>query len=180
MSINQKALDQYFANHWNGGQDNWSITNTENIASKIKDDELVLDVGCGYNPFEGHIKHLYAFDPAINGGHELCTLEEFTTTLKFDVILCMGSINFGSREHIANQVKKIVSLLKPGGRIYWRQNPGNPDHGNKECMDVPFFPWDKAANNELAGRFGCYINDFQIDCHTKADRVRLYAEWVKS
>ena len=60
-----------------------------------------------------------------------------------------------------------------------KQNPGLADHGNKECKDVPFFPWDINVNWELAEEFGCQVKDIQIDHHTKADRVRLYAEWIK-
>lgn len=180
MSIDQQALNDYFGNHWHGGQDNWAITNTKNIASKIKSWECVLDVGCGYNPFKQHIDCLYAFDPAIDSGDEVCSLEDFDSEgNKYNVILCMGSINFGNYEHIQSQIKKIVSMLAPGGRIYWRQNPGLADHGNKECKDVPFFPWDINVNWDLAEEFGCKVKEIQIDYHTKADRVRLYAEWIK-
>jgi hypothetical protein len=180
MSILQSAIDNYFANHWNGGGDKWSITNVKNISSKIRDSECVLDVGCGYNPFKDKLLNLYAFDPAINCGDEMCSLEDFDNNGElWDVILCMGSINFGTIEHIHNQVAKIVSILEPGGRIYWRQNPGHADHNNEQCNAIPFFPWDIQLNYKLAEQYGCTIRDIQIDHHRATDRIRIYAEWIK-
>jgi len=181
MSINQKLVNAYFANHWKSG-DNWAITNVSNIASKINQDETVLDIGCGYNPFKAYLgDRLYAFDPAIFYGNEQCSLENFNNSnIQWDVILCMGSINFGAEEHIAAQIKKIVSLVKKGGRIYWRQNPGKADHNNEECKTIPFFEWTQKHNYFFANKFGCSVIDYQIDNH-KLDnnKIRLYAEWKK-
>jgi len=181
MSIDQKLVNEYFAFSWKSG-DGWSITNTSNIISKIGLDETVLDVGCGYNSFKQLLgDRLYAFDPAIAYGNELCSLEDFNSAgNQWDVVLCMGSINFGNEDHIASQIKKVVSLTKKGGRIYWRQNPGQADHDNEECKLVPFFKWTVERNYSFATKFGCRVIEFQIDKHkTKSDRVRLYAEWVK-
>jgi hypothetical protein len=181
MSINQKLVNEYFAFSWKSG-DNWTITNTANIASMIKPDETVLDVGCGYNPFKQYLgDRLYAFDPAIAYGNELCSLEDFNSAgNQWDVVLCMGSINFGDEDHIASQIEKVVSLTKKGGRIYWRQNPGQADHDNEECKSVPFFKWSAERNYSFATRFGCQVVDFKVDYNRKnSDRIRLYAEWIK-
>jgi len=181
MSINQKLVNTYFSNHWKSG-DNWSITNVSNIVSKINLDDTVLDIGCGYNPFKLYLgNRLYAFDPAIPYGDELCSLEDFDSSkTQWDVILCMGSINFGSEEHITSQIKKIVSLVKKGGRIYWRQNPGQADHNNEECKTIPFFKWTKEHNYFFAEKFGCSVIDYQIDMHKiENKKIRLYAEWKK-
>jgi len=182
MFIDQKQIDDYFSGAWNGGKDKWTITNTANIASKIGPDETVLDIGCGYNPFFEHVKYLYAFDPAIDAGNEMCTLEEFDSQGNtYDVVLCMGSINFGTIEHITSQVEKVVSLVKKGGRIYWRMNPGMADHDNEECKSVPFFEWDMRTNYNFANDNNCDVLDFQIDKHKDDDnKVRLYAEWIKN
>jgi hypothetical protein len=181
MSIDQKLVNEYFAFSWKGG-DNWTITNTANIASEIGANETVLDVGCGYNPFKPLLgDRLYAFDPAIAYGNELCSLEDFNSAgNQWDVVLCMGSINFGDEDHIASQIKKVVSLTKKGGRIYWRQNPGQADHDNEECKSVPFFKWSAERNYSFATRFGCQVVDFKVDYNRKnSDRIRLYAEWIK-
>lgn len=175
------AIINYFANHWQGGSQ-WSITNVENITSKIDPSETVLDVGCGYNPFKKYIgDRLYAFDPAISAGDEMCTVEDFNPKGKqWDVVLCMGSINFGSEEEISAQIKKVVSCVKTGGRIYWRQNPGQADHGNEECKLVNFFPWTLKHNLKFAADNSCYVIDFEIDPHLKnSEKQRLYAEWIK-
>jgi cyclopropane fatty-acyl-phospholipid synthase-like methyltransferase len=181
MTIDQNLLNNYFANSWKSGN-GWSITNTSNIASKINIDESVLDIGCGYNPFKEYLgDRLYAFDPAINCGDELCSLENFNNAgTQWDVVLCMGSINFGTEEHIKAQIEKVVSLVKNGGRIYWRQNPGQADHDNEECKLVPFFSWSEEHNYSFASQFGCKVSEFKIDYHkTKNTKIRLYAEWQK-
>lgn len=181
MSTNQTQLNDYFSQHWSPAN-NWTITNEANIASMIKEFEYVLDVGCGYNPFKSYLgDKLYAFDPAINSGNELCSLEDFDAEGdQWDLVLCMGSINFGDEDHIASQIEKVVSFVKPGGRILWRQNPGNADHDNEECKSVPFFPWSKEHNYAFAARFGCRVIDFDIDKHkVDNEKVRLYAEWIK-
>jgi SAM-dependent methyltransferase len=181
MLVDQNLLNNYFANSWSSGN-RWTITNTANIASKIKLNESVLDVGCGYNPFKEYLGHrLYAFDPAINYGNELCSLEEFDNDNKqWDVVLCMGSINFGTQEHVESQIIKVVSLVKKGGRIYWRQNPGKADHDNDECKSVPFFEWTKEHNHSFASKLECKVLEFVIDRHqTNSNKIRLYAEWHK-
>ena len=181
MSIDQKLVNEYFAFSWKGG-DNWTITNTSNIASEIGPNETVLDVGCGYNPFKPLLgDRLYSFDPAIAYGNELCSLEDFNSAgNQWDVVLCMGSINFGDEDHIASQIEKVVSLTKKGGRIYWRQNPGEADHDNEECKSVPFFKWSAERNYSFATRFGCQVVDIKVDYNRKnSDRIRLYAEWIK-
>ena len=47
-------------------------------------------------------------------------------------------MNFGNEDVILQQIEKVSSLLKPNGRIYWRQNPGQKDHGNEECKSIDF------------------------------------------
>ena len=180
--MNQKLLNEYFASVWKPSTSGFGETGF-NLANEVKDDEWVLDVGCGYNPFKQYLgDRLYAFDPAIAYGNELCSLEDFNSAgNQWDVVLCMGSINFGDEDHIASQIEKVVSLTKKGGRIYWRQNPGEADHDNEECKPVPFFEWNKEHNYAFAARFGCQVVDYDIDMHKlQWDKIRLYAKWTKN
>lgn len=173
---NQKFLNEYFANTWCSSTGKY-IYSGYAILNKIADTDKVIDVGCGPNPFKGKIKNLIGVDPTNIGADVVTTIENFTTDTKFDVALCLGSINFGDDNIIATQIAKVNQLLKPDARVFWRLNPGQPDHNNKLCDQVNFYPWTFEKLNEFAKEYGFK----QINCakDTDGDVVRLYAEWVR-
>jgi hypothetical protein len=172
---NQEFLNYYFGNHWNPSSGARIFSGVEFIRQRISDNETVLDVGCGTNNFKNVLKHVVGIDPVFDQADVKCTIEEFKTDEKFDVALCLGSINFGTEEVIANQINKIVSLLKPSAKIFWRCNPGRKDHGNEFVNQINFFPWTFEKLNEFAILHGFV----QTECNTESDNrtVRLYAEW---
>lgn len=149
------------------------------IAQKIAPHEQVLDVGCGQNPFRALLPNVVGIDPAFEQADVHCTIEQFETDQLFDVATCLGSINFGSRDTIELQVAKVVSLLKPAARIYWRLNPGRKDHADPACQQIPFFPWTLEYLNELAVSHGFRQENAQVESGASLGKsvVRLYAEW---
>ena len=149
------------------------------IAQKIAPHEQVLDVGCGQNPFRALLPNVVGIDPAFEQADVHCTIEQFVTDQLFDVATCLGSINFGSRDTIELQVAKVVSLLKPAARIYWRLNPGRKDHADPACQQIPFFPWTLEYLNELAVSHGFRQENAQVESGASLGKsvVRLYAEW---
>jgi SAM-dependent methyltransferase len=101
----------------------------------------VLDVGCGYNEFKGKIDNLTGIDPYNDRADlEVGTLD-FKTDQKFDVILCLGSVNFGGRDKIIAEVGRCVSLLADGGTMFFRVNPGI-QHDRPEAKWIEFFSWN--------------------------------------
>jgi hypothetical protein len=145
------------------------------LVNKVTDYELVLDVGCGANPFKGLIKNLVGIDPAFDQADYKCTIEEFETDTKFDVAFCLGSINFGDKSDIVRQIAKVVSLLKPKARIYWRCNPGLQDHANDDCKQIQFYPWSVIEHVTFSEHFGFKL----VECSWDS-KNRLYAEWVRA
>ena len=99
---------------------------------------------------------------------------EFETDNKYDVAIILGSLNFGTAEDVEPQVEKAISLMKPGGRMYWRQNPGLGDHPWKGMEEIVFFPWSIALNYEWADKHGCRVIECKWDLSD-----RIYAEWQK-
>lgn len=172
--MKQEELNFYFRNTWAGGVQQFNKTGLS-IADNIKDEEKVLDVGCGRNLFKGRIKNLIGIDPAFDEADHRVTIEDFKTTEKFDVALCLGSINFGTLATVTRQIECIINLLKPSSRIYWRCNPGIQDHGNSECTNINFFPWSVEWHHMLAGHYGFKITEIGIE----KDKNRIYATWVK-
>jgi hypothetical protein len=168
---NQHYLNNYFANHWNPRIDQYQYSGWA-LLKKIRLGESVLDVGCGNNPFKKHIANLTGVDPAFDQADYQCTIEEFESNIQYDVAFCLGSINFGTEDVVLKQINCVVNLLRPQGRIYWRCNPGQQDHGNTECMGIDFFPWTEQLLEQYAIKFGFRLIDLQYDTNN-----RLYAEW---
>jgi hypothetical protein len=177
MTVNQQYLNNYFGNIWHKHSDPCTKENKSGLEllTKITDNDSVIDVGCGRNPFKGKIKNLLGVDPAFDQADVKCTIDEFVTDTKFDVALCLGSINFGNENTILNQIKCVVNLLKPTARIYWRVNPGLQDHGNKECYAIEFFPWSPGLLTDFAREFGFEVAELKNDLNN-----RLYCEWSRS
>jgi len=86
------------------------------------DPDLVIDVGCGHNRFKGHIKNLIGFDQQPFPMADLhSTIQEINFRPECaDVLLILGSIQFGSKENVYKDFEKAVSWLKPGGHIVMR------------------------------------------------------------
>ena len=153
------------------------------IIDKIQPDDEVIDVGCGRNQFKKHINKLTGIDPARDEADIKCTIEDFNPKLKFDVALCLGSINFGDYENIANQINKLNDLLHPCARVFWRLNPGQHDHNNRmhnhipQCDDLELFPW----TFDLLNGFAKEYQFEQINCaiDSNGEHTRLYAEWIR-
>ena len=171
--MKQSELNNYFSTTWSCNLDQYKYSGW-NLIKEIKFNEHVLDVGCGPNPFKGKIKDLVGIDPAFHQADYRTTIENFTTDKKFDVAFCLGSINFGNKLTIMNQIACVVNCLNPTARIYWRCNPGHADHGNEECKNIEFYPWSIDEHVKLSELFGfklmacCWDND------------RIYAEWSRS
>jgi len=130
----------------------------DNLIETINDDapNKVLDVGCGTNYFKGKIHNLLGIDPIRTEADITTTILDYETTETYDVILILGSINFGSEEYILQQLKKVISLLSDDGKIYARVNPGIED---SESPWMDFFEWNEAL-------IAKYANDFDLTIST--------------
>ena len=175
--MNQKELNNYFATKWTSNISQYNYCGW-NLINNIADDEWVLDVGCGPNPFKGKIKNLVGIDPAYDEADYKMTIGEYSLIekeKKFDVAFCLGSINFGSFHKIITDINYVVNFLKPTARIYWRSNPGRKDHKDKECEKIDFFPWSFDLHMEYSKIFGFECIDLRWDSNH-----RIYSEWVRN
>lgn len=175
MRLDIDFLNDYFENHWKPSLTAYHASSYENIAKNILDTQYLLDVGCGDNPFKHLVKNSYGIDPANNAADEKISIENFVSTKKYDVITCLGSINFGDEEIISKQIEKVVSCLSNEGRIFWRLNPGRKDHDNELCNRVPFFPWTFEKLKEFSELHNFKQLNESIDQDNNV--IRLYAEW---
>lgn len=171
----KEILNNYFEYNWKPNYNNKQLSGYS-LMRKLNTGQDILDIGCGYNLFkESFPKNLYGIDPANNAADERVSIEEFNSAGKqWDVVLCLGSLNFGDESVVKPQVEKAVSLCKKGGIIYWRQNPGQNDHKWEGMENIIFFPWSEDLNYKWAKEFNCTV---QKCC---MDGKRIYAEWIKN
>lgn len=172
----QDFLNQYFGNTWKGEMESYTYSGFA-LLNHIKPSDSVLDVGCGDNPFKGKIENLVGVDPANSKADVQVAIEDYKTDKKFDVAFCLGSINFGTHEVVEAQIAKVVSLLKPNARIYWRCNPGRKDHVSKLCEEIDFYPWTFELLEDYARHFGFKVIDAKMDHNSRNER--LYCVWQR-
>lgn len=177
MTLDLEYLNNYFRHHWKPSLSAYSASSYESIASKILDHEYLLDVGCGSNPFKSLVKNCYGIDPANSAADLEVSIENFIPQRKYDVITCLGSINFGDESVISNQISRVVNCLENNGRIFWRLNPGRKDHDNEFCKKIPFYPWSFEKLQMFADKHNFIQTNEFID--QDENIVRLYAEWHK-
>ena len=112
-AIDVACLHKYFSKYWENDIKKWKYSGLSLVeeVNSLKP-RAVLDVGCGYNEFKGKINNLIGIDPYNDRADlEVSTLE-YRTTQKFDVIMCLGSVNFGSRDKIIAETGKMCGPVR--------------------------------------------------------------------
>ena len=133
----------------------------------------VLDDGGGYKMFKGRIKNLIGLDPYNRHADLQIKIEDYSTTEKFDVILCLGSINFGSYDKIMKELIVCKNLLADGGKMFFRVNPGL-DHEPLESKYINFYPWNVYQITQIAKQLDLAILDLRHDFND-----RIYFVYAK-
>lgn len=174
--IHDKVLSRYFGpkGAWKPDTNKFNQTG-EAIIKTVNDldPERVLDVGCGYNLLKGKIKNLYGIDPYNDAADEVVSILDFVSPpTTWDVVLCLGSVNFGGRPKIEAEMEKVIDLLKPGGHLFMRVNPGLP-HPRPESRWIQFYGWNEEELRRMANHFGMEVIAIEPDAH------RLYSHWRK-
>ena len=172
--MNETEL-KYFRDSWTPDYSKFKLTGWA-LLDKIKDDDVVLDIGCGFNLFKQKLGHrLWGIDPANKNADEMISWQNYIPHTDFNVYLALGSINFGDHQNVEFQVAKLAYHCKPGDRVYWRQNPGTADHPWKGVEEVRFFPWTRKHNRDFCKKYSFTLAEIKQDTGD-----RLYAQWIKN
>ena len=166
-AIDNACLHKYFSKYWQNDMKKWKYSGVALIdeVNSLKP-RAVLDVGCGYNEFKNKIDNLIGIDPYNDlADFEVSTLD-YKTDQKFDVILCLGSVNFGNRDKIIAEVGRCVNLLADGGTMFFRVNPGI-QHDRPESQWIEFFSWNVPFIIELAEMFNLQVLDIRDDTNQR-------------
>ena len=125
--IDDKVLDGYFRHVWQSETSKYKYSGPALIGeiNKLKP-RRVLDIGCGYHEFRGKIDNIIGIDP-YNDAADICVKTlDYHPQERFDAVLALGSINFGSTSKIFAELEHAVSLCNPGAVLFFRANPGLP------------------------------------------------------
>ena len=166
-AIDVACLHKYFSKYWENDMKKWKYSGLV-LAEEVNSlkPRAVLDVGCGYNEFRGKIDNLIGIDPYNDRADLQVSTLEYRTTQKFDVIMCLGSINFGSRDKIIAEVGRCVDLLEDGGTMFFRVNPG-VQHNKPEAKWIEFFAWNVPFIIELSEIFNLKVLDIRDDSNQR-------------
>ena len=166
-AIDDACLHNYFSKYWQNDMKKWKYSGLA-LIDEVNDlkPRAVLDVGCGYNEFKGKMDNLVGIDPYNDlADFQVGTLD-YRPDTKFDVILCLGSVNFGSRDKIIAEVKRCVELLDDNGILFFRVNPGL-SHDKPEADWIEFYAWNVPFIIELSEIFNLKILDIRDDTNSR-------------
>jgi len=166
-SIDDACLHRYFSKYWDNDMKKWKYSGLA-LVDEVNNlrPRAVLDVGCGYNEFKGKINNLIGIDPYNDRADLQVSTMNYKTNQKFDVILCLGSVNFGSRDKIIAEVGRCVNLLADSGTMFFRVNPGI-QHDRPEAQWIEFFSWNVPFIIELAEIFNLQVLDIRDDTNSR-------------
>lgn len=171
--LDKRYLNRFFGEIWKPNTElyqysGWGLVEQINQTNP----KSVLDFGCGYNPFKGRIKNLVGIDPYNNCADYMVDILEFKVEPEsFDHIIVFGSLNFNSRDEIDERFARLVSILMPGGKMYFRANPGIL-WPTGPYVDI--FPWSFEVAYELG-----QLHNLTLETFKKDNNDRLYFVYKK-
>ena len=109
--INGCNMESYFNGKWDDSSLDGYKWSGYRLVDEINSQKprSVLDVGCGFNRFKGKIKNLIGIDPYNDNADIKVSLEDYKAG-PVDIVLCLGSINFGDESVIDNQIEILHEL----------------------------------------------------------------------
>lgn len=172
--IDDLVLNKYFSSVWQPETKKYKYSGLSLIdeINNLKPRD-VIDVGCGYNEFKGKIHNLMGIDPYNDRADLKVSLMDFKPQHKYDVAICLGSINFGSTEKILGELNKAVDMVESGGLLYFRVNPGI-QHTKPEAQWINFYDWDPVFISNAARALDCTLLQLRQDSNN-----RFYFVWKK-
>jgi SAM-dependent methyltransferase len=171
--LDKRYMNRFFGEIWKPNTEVYQYTGWALVEEINKrNPKAVLDFGCGYHPFKGRINNLIGIDPFNNCADYMVDILEFNVEPEsYDNIIVFGSLNFNGKEEIEERFAKLVSVLMPGGKMYFRANPGIlwP-----KGPYVDIFPWTFEIAHDLAKKHNLTLETFKKD-----NNNRLYFVYLK-
>ena len=167
--IDRAVLKNYFSRVWQPETKKFKYSGLAIIDEvNAMSPDNVVDIGCGYNEFKGKIKNLIGIDPYNDRADIDVHTLDYKPDIQFDVAICLGSINFGSSDKILAELENVVSMVKSGGMLYFRVNPGI-QHDKPAAKWINFYDWDPVFISNAAQYLNCDVLTLRQD-----DNNRFY------
>ena len=169
-TIDYNVLKKYFTTVWQPITKKYkysglSIVDEVNNLKPLR----VLDLGCGYNEFKGKINNLIGIDPYNNKADIQSSILDYKSQEQFDVVISLGSINFGTVDKVYLELENAVSLTKQGGLLYFRVNPGE-QHKAPEAQWIQFFNWTSEFIINSSSALNCSILKLEQEVNDRGTR----------
>jgi hypothetical protein len=173
--IDELVLEKYFSEVWQSKTKKYKYSGLK-LIDEVNDlnPKAVLDAGCGFNEFKGKIHNLIGIDPYNAKADVNIKITDYATDQLFDVIICLGSVNFGTTDKIFRELESVMRLSAPGGKLYFRVNPGM-QHSQPEAKWITFYPWESTFIVNCANYFNVELLELRDDYNG-----RLYFVWAKN
>ena len=168
--IDHEVLKNYFSKVWQPQTKKYKYSGLS-IIDEVNNlqPKKVLDLGCGYNEFKGKIHNLIGIDPYNDKADVQTGILDYNAQTNFDIIICLGSINFGTVDKIYTELEHAVSLTKQNGLLYFRANPGT-QHEAPEAKWIDFFEWTSEFIINSADKLGCELVTLNQDMGERGSR----------
>ena len=149
-----KLVMDFFGRTWRPAAASVHAVSGPALASRLQKmkPQRVLDIGCGYNELKQVVPTLIGIDVA-NPQADIAIdfLRYERGDEPFDVVLALGSINFGGTEDILAELRHAASMLSGHGRLFMRVNPGIRWSA---CPELELYGWSRdniRAHGEAVG-----------------------------
>lgn len=137
---------------------------------KDGEDVMVLDVGCGKNPFKGKVKNVIGVEPGVWGNADMQLDLEGAHDLfkrdKFDWVLAIGILHHHNTEDIHIMINQLMDLVKVGGKVACLCKPYDKD------SEAPYlYPWTFETTNILTKEYNLSYYLEPVEDYTIVDRI---------
>ena len=161
--IDREVLRNYFSKVWQPETKKYKYSGLSIIDEvNSMNPSAVVDIGCGHNEFKGKINNLIGIDPYNDKADISVHTLDYKPDTAYDVAICLGSINFGSSDKILGELENVVSMVKSGGFLYFRVNPGI-QHEKPAAKWINFYDWDPIFISNAAKHLKCNVLTLRQD-----------------
>lgn len=169
MIDQREKLRYYFApERWESSMERFTVTGFE-LVERVRSlrPRFVIDAGCGFHPFREHISNCIGIDFVNPSADLICDFAEAPIRdASIDVVLALGSVNFGDEENIVADLTVLARWLRRGGKLFMRGNPGQPVADET----ITIFPWQPTNIGEIGRSVG-------LTLASRIDEERLVTPW---
>jgi len=178
--VHDLILEKYYSTYWPDMPEGFDESKTKSIEMIVNLHECknILDVGCGYNHFKDKFPdaNFTAIEPFIDGADYKMTVTEYQRNFpdrQYDCVMALGSINFGPRAKILEEVEAMDKLTRPEGIQIWRVNPRDKPFVDERFPIselIQYFSWDEPFIRHIGEVYNYKLIEYKEEMNYSNDR----------